>query len=68
MESALERQARHYWRMMTEGGEVIEAVEFRDEMDTLGKLTDSPVLKNLCGKNMRRFDGRIRLPMVASGR
>jgi hypothetical protein len=57
-------QARHYWRMMSEGVYNTPAAEFRDELEALAHHTTSPVLAELCDKNRRRFDGHISIGLM----
>jgi hypothetical protein len=56
MLSDRELQARHYWRMMQSGMAELTVTEFKDEMATLGRRTESPVLRELCARNETRYD------------
>ena len=68
MLSDRELQAQHYWRTMQNGISTEGAAEFRDELDGLAFHTTSPVLRELCARNRRRYDGHINLQLLANGR
>lgn len=59
--SSRELQARHYWRVMQDGLVNSTVNEFHDEIDTLGKLADSPTLRAICDRTAGRFDGNFRI-------
>lgn len=62
--SSRELQARHYWRVMQDGLINSTVHEFHDEIDALGKLADSPTLRDICNRNAGRFDGNFRIRAV----
>lgn len=61
-------EAQHYWRVMLAGVDFTPVAEFRDEIQVLSKHATSPVLKSLCDRNERRFNGRISTGLVAQAR
>jgi len=67
MLSEREVHAQHYWRVMQEGISRDTAADFRDELDRLSEFTGSSVLRDLCARNRRRFDGIINVQCVANG-
>lgn len=54
--SALETQALHYWNMMQRAPLDLPQSELREELDVIGQITESPVLKDLCIRNQGRFN------------
>jgi hypothetical protein len=60
--------AAFYWRLMSEGVDLMPAAEFRDELEVLALHTASPVLTMLCDRNRRRFDGHISIGLMAQAR
>ncbi len=54
--SALEAMAGYYWNVMQRAPLDMPVDEYRDELDAVATVTDSPVLKAMCERNMNRFD------------
>lgn len=54
--SDLEVMATYYWNVMQQAPLSLTTEEYRDELDAIGTVTDSPRLKAMCEKNQHRFD------------
>lgn len=52
----LEVMAAYYWNVMQQAPLSLTTEEYRDELDAIGTVTDSPTLKAMCQNNMHRFD------------
>lgn len=54
--SDLEAMALYYWQTMQQAPLDLPVDEFKDELDAIGAVTESPTLKAMCEKNQNRFD------------
>jgi len=54
--SARELHTRYYWKTMQDGIAKTSLTEYQDELDTISIMTDSPILKEACWRNIHRFD------------
>jgi hypothetical protein len=62
-----ESEVRLYWRTMQDGIANVTLADYQDELDTLARFTDSPVLREMCRKSIHRFDHLGSFAKVANG-